>query len=299
MAKKKESLKISKSDLKDDKVLEWTDAAMFWIRSNSTMILSVIVGIFLVFGIMEFTKNRREATLRNATDMLFEAITLFDNTLIEHPWGSSDRSQGMNQVRGKADDVIDRFGGTEAARNALFLKANAYYFEGDTIGNPTNTDRAIELFQVYADEVQARGDRFERAAALHALAFANENRWLLTFDDDAAAAASIQSALEFYGQVRDISEAGFLRYEAMLGEARIRAFLGEEDQAREIYKTVLTERFEPLPELEENPTQRDMMMWQLRSTARQFTTDNTARIQLRRLGVDVEALEEELLAGRT
>ncbi|MCC5877389.1 MAG: hypothetical protein JJU11_14310 [Candidatus Sumerlaeia bacterium] len=299
MAKKKESPKISKEDLKDDKVLEWTDAAMFWIRSNSTLILSVVVGIFLIFGITELTKNRREATLRQATDKLFEAITLFDNTLIEHPWGTPERGQGMSQVRDKADVVIAEFGGSASARNALFLKANAFYFEGDTIGNPTNTDRAIELFQLYSDEVRARGDRFELAAALHALAFANENRWLLTFGDDAAAGAAIQAALDYYSQVRDINEAGFLRYEAMLGEARIRAFLGEEDRAREIYKTVLTERFDPLPELEENPTQRDMMMWQLRSTARQFTTDNTARIQLRRLGVDVEALEEEITAGRT
>lgn len=297
MAKKKDPLKISKEDLKDDKVLEWTDAALFWIRSNSTLILSVIVTIFLVFGVVEFTKNRREATLRSATDMLFEAITLFDQTMMEHPWGSPQRSEGMNNVRRKAEDVIAQYQGTEVARNALFLRANAFYFEGDSIGNPTNTDRAIELFQEYADEVQRRGDRFERAAALHALGFANENRWLLTMDDDATAMASIQAALNFYEQVKDIQEAGFLRYEAMLGEARIRAFLGDEDRAREIYKAVLTERYDPLPELDENPTQREIMMWQLRNTASQFTTGNTALIQLRRLGVDVEELEK--LAGRT
>lgn len=298
MAKTKRQIKISKDELQKDKVLEWTDSVVFWIRSNSTLILSVVAVGFFIFGAVEFTKNRREATLRNATDKLFEAIVKFDEGVIEHPWASPERGRAMEEVRRKADAVIEQYGGTEAARNALYLKANTYYFQGDGIGAVTNTDRAIEIFQEYAAAAQARGDAFERAAALHALGYAHENRWLLTLDDPDTALASLNAALDYYEQIRQIDRAGFLRYEAMVAQARILAFLGEEEAARELYREVLAQRGRPIPQVTEESSEREWLMSQIRQSAAQFTSEGTARIQLQRLGMDPEEIDA-LVAGQS
>lgn len=298
MAKTTRQIKISKDELQKDKVLEWTDSVVFWLRSNSTLILSVIAVGFFVFGAVEFTKNRREATLRDATDRLFEAIVKFDDAVLEHPWGSPGRAQAMEEVRAMADEVVADFGGTEAARNALYLKANSYYFQGDPIGAVANTDRAIELFQEYADVAGQRGDPFERAAALHALGYAHENRWLLTVDDPDTALASLNAALDFYDQIRQIDGASFLRYEAMVAQARILAFLGREDDARELYREVLADRGRAVPELTETSSEREWLMTQVRQSASQFTSEGTARIQLQRLGMDPEEIDA-IIAGQS
>ncbi len=295
MAKKK--IKFTKEDLQRDEVLELSERAIIWFRLHGNKLLTAVAVVFLAWAAVIFYNQRQEATLRSASNMFYEAAQQYEATLQEHEWATPERTEGMREVVDKAQAVIDEYGNTPVARNALFLKGNAYYFAGDEIGSVGNTQEAVRVFTEYEELAAQEGDAFERAAALLALGYAHENMYLLLVRNPEEAVQALVAAMDYYRQIEDLGdETGFLRYEAMNARARLLAFQDQIEQAEELYREVVRARYRPQPELTPETPDAQRTLQDLQFLAGQFTTGNTARMQLQRMGIDVEAIEEEIRA---
>ena len=286
----KRSPKISKEELEQDEVLDFADHALFWLREHVNHILTVIALLFVGYAVFIFFHQRQESQLAEASNAFYTAQSQFDRTLAEHEWATEERTQAMREVVAQADNIISQYGDTRLARNALFLKGNAYYFAGDGLGSTANTEEAIRIFEEYEQLAREQGDGFEQAAALLALGYAHENLFVLTMSQDRQAAEqSLVAAANYYDEVVESPEAGFLRYEAMNAKGRLLQYLGREDEAKEIFKQVAQEAYKPLPPPPgQEASQRDQIMYQLKNLANQFTTGRTALIHLQRMGVETE-----------
>lgn len=290
MAKK--NIKISKEELEQDEVLEFADHAIFWFREHLNQILTVLCVGFLIYAVVVFLNQRSDSKMREASNLFYAAVQKYEANIAGTQWATEERETGMRQVIVQADEIIEKYGETPLARNALFLKGNAYYFMGDAIGSTQNTDEAIRVFEQYAQEAEAKKDGFERAAALLALGYAHENLFLLTMSGNREAAEqSLVAAVNYYDQIISIKKAGFLRYEALNAKGRLLEYLGREEDAKEVYRQVAKEHYKPVSPLSDEATQREQVMHELRNLANQFTTGRTAIIQLQRMGEDVEQYE--------
>lgn len=286
--------RISRKELKEDQTLETFESVYFWISHNRNMLIAVFVVVVAAALGAGILLQRGEFRAAESSNKLFQAFQKYERAFAEHGWASPGRAEAMQEVRTLADEIVAEFPGTPAARNALFLKGNAYYFQGDAIGQTANTERAIEVFTQYLGQAQ---DPFERASALLSLGYAHENLYILQASDNIEIArAALGGALEYYDQLIAMEGAGFLRYEGMLAKARLYAFQGETDEAIEILTTVVRERGNfpepPGPEADDF----EFMLYQVMEIANTFSTANTARIQLQRLGVDTEQLLEDIRA---
>lgn len=290
MAKK--NIKISKEELEQDEVLEFADHVIFWLKQNANKILTVLSLVFLGYAGMVFWNQQKDNKLQAASDELYAAMQVFDRTLANNQWATPERRDGMRQVVTMTDTIIEKYGDTEVARNALFLQGNAYYFAGDGLGSTDNTEDAIEIFERYANEARDEGDGFEQSAALLALGYAYENLFVLTVSQNRETAEqSLQAALNYYNQITEIPDAGFLRYEAMNAKGRLLEYLGRTDEAKEVFREVAKAAYRPVPEPEDTSVRRQQIMYQLRTLANQFTTGRTALLQLQRMGEDTTDLE--------
>ncbi len=295
MAKKK--IKFTKEELQRDEVLELSERALIWLRMHGNKLLTGVTVIFLAWAAVIFYNQRQEATLRSASDMLYSAIQQYENTLQQHEWATPGRTEGMREVVDLTQEIIDQYGNTPVARNALFLMGNAYYFAGDEIGSVGNTQEAVRVFNEYEEWAARDGDAFEQAAALLALGYAHENMYLLLTASPEEATQALVAAMDYYNRLENLGqEAGFLRYEAMNARARLLAFQGQTERAEELYREVVRARYRPRTELGPDAPDVHRTLQELRFLAGQFTTGNTARMQLQRLGVDVEEIEDQVRA---
>ena len=289
MAKRSE--KINKKDLEHDEVLEFTDHALFWLKEHANQILTVITLVFVGYAIFVFFHSRKEAELRVASNDFYSAVQDFDRNLGQNQWATAERTSGMRQVVEKADAILQEYGDTEIARNALFLKGNAYYFAGDPLGQTENTEEAISVFEEYLQQARQMGDGFEQGAALLALGYAHENLFILTMSqNEEAARQSLTAAADYYDQIQELPDTGFLQYEALNAKARLLKYLGRREEARELYEQVVRESYDQIEQPGPDAPRREQIMALVRTYANQFTTGRTALLELQRMGVDTEEL---------
>lgn len=296
MAKKQTAL--TKEDLERDKELDLAEYLYFLARTHANKIFLALAVIFLLYAVSIFLYQREEARLAAASDALFEASLAYQQALSQTRWGTEERRDGMQEAITLADRVIEEYGDTPTAENALFLKGNAQFFAGDPQGQTTNTERAIATFTEYLNRVEGDGDPFKTASALIALAYAQENAFILRQGQDAdLAAQSAVAAERSYLDVMEMEDAGFLRYEAMLALGRLYEARDERDRARELYERVLLEHFQEPEPPAEDASRQQALIYELKVLSNQFTLGNRARIQLRRLGVDPDELLEQAGGG--
>lgn len=290
----KTEIKITKDELEKDEVLEFADHLIFFLRTHGQKIVIGIALFFIAWSIMILMNNRKEGTLRAASDQLFVAITAYDRAIGETDFGSPERASAMAQVAELADKVRSQFPDTSVARTALFLKANAFYFSGDSVNDPANTTRAISAFEEYHTLVAGDSDKFEKAAALVSLAKAHENLYVIKLGDT----APLAKVLDLYSQVIDMRDARFLRYEAMVGKARVLEAQGKRAEAEELYKAVVKERFEIAVPADSKDTPGRQLLHNIRNAANNLTTAAEAHKALVRMGMDPKDVDE-LAKGRT
>jgi tetratricopeptide (TPR) repeat protein len=294
----KKNIKISKEELETDEVLEFADHLLIFLRLHGNKILTVICVVFLVYASVIFFRNRQENVLRSASDKLYALTLDYEKAMADHEWGTPGRQDAMKDVISQADTIIKEFGSTAVARNALLMKANAYFYAGDGIGSVSNTQEAIKYFTEYAERAQKEGDEFERAGALLALGYAQENLSILTSQSNPQGSQqSLVAAMDFYDQITKLTGAGFLKYEAMNAKARILSDRGNKDDAKALYMQVVKENYKPTPDLPEDASQRDREVNSIKQMNEFFTTGSSARQALSRLGVDLLKLDEELKAA--
>lgn len=288
----KRTVKISREELEKDEVLEFTDKAIFFLRLHGNKILAALAAVLLVYAVMVIIRNNKERVLRAGSDKLYGATLLYEKSVREKQWGTPERTEAMKQVAAAADEIFKEYAGSAIARNALFLKANAYYYAGDGLGTTTYTEEAIKYFTEYLALAEQQGDGFEQAGALLALGYCNENLSLLTGQKNPEASRqALVAAVDFYDRITKLADAGFLRYEAMNAKARILADRGQVKEAIELYKQVVREHFKDVPIPPDDASAREIEKYQLRMITNQVTTGSTARIALLRLGVDSKEIE--------
>lgn len=283
----KTDIKITKQDLERDEVLEFTDHLIFFLRSHGQKIVIAVALFFIAWSIVILMNNRKEGTLRAASDQLFVALTTYERALSDTEFGSEERVAAMAGVAELADKVRSQFPDTEVSRTALFLKGNAFYFSGDKVNDPANTTRAIGTFEEYRNLVAQDGDQFEKAAAILSLAKAQENLYVLSLGD----MAPLNKAMEQYEEVIAMPDARFLRYEAMVGKARVLEAQGKRAEAEEIYKTVVSEKYELTVPADSSESQGRQLLHNIRNAANNLTTAAEAHRALVRMGMDPEDVD--------
>jgi tetratricopeptide (TPR) repeat protein len=289
---------ITRQELNQAETLSTADLALVWLQRNSSVILTLITVALLGFAGFRFYEARMDAVHGEKTDVLYTAYREFDGGL-QHQWGSPERVAAMGAARKAAEELRAKAGDSPIGREALFLIANTFYFEGDTFAQPTNTQEAIKRLQEFDTLARANGDPMEIATAMLALGYANENMWLLTSNNEEVSRNHLVSALDIYTRMeKEIGDkAGFLLYEALNAKARILTVFGQREEAIQLYKRVYKERRYVLSE-PESQSRRQMLLYQLQQLAGQFTAAASARIALVQMGVDVEALDKELDAAK-
>ncbi len=296
MSRGNPKIKISKEELETNEVLELSDQIVAWIYANYRLLVYGLAGFFAIFAVILFFQQRTEARLASGNDLLYEATMKFEEGLGQHGWATVERRDAMIEVIRLSNRVIDEFSGDRPlVQSALFLKANAYFFAGDLAGDSSNTDEAIRFFEDYLSQVNRNREPMNYAAALLALGYANENRFFLTNVD-----SYFNSAMQNFDRLIAMSdqEAGFLRYEAMNGKARNLAFQGNVDEAKSLYLEVVRNRRGIDPFDYDNASDREALVASLKELAGQFTTAQTARTQLVRLGMDPDEIDELAAASR-
>jgi hypothetical protein len=171
---------------------------------------------------------------------------------------------------------------------AKFLEGTAWFYAGDDLelaktDGPKNTEKAIEVFTKYVAESDPGS--FEYSKGSIALAYAYENAWFLTGQEN-----YLTDAMGTYRQVADKpgEQSGFMRFEALMGIARLSELTGNEEAAIEALRTVMKETHVPRvnPDTIENVNRA--LVQRLRAREEMVTYAGLARVELTRLGVDVD-----------
>jgi len=291
-------MKLTKADLERGEEIDVFTRAYFWVASHSTLILGIVAVVLLAYTAVHFMRIKEHRESVAASDKLFNAFQAYERALSK-PWGSEDRAKEMEAARAKADEVLNEWKGERVSRNALFLKGNTYFFQGDRLNSANNTNTAIDLFRQYRDQAVRDGDVFEQAAAALALGYAYENLYILSADNMDQAKAAFEAALETYNTIIEQEQGtGFLRHEALNAKARLLEFQGQIDEAKQLYFQVLEERFEPVT-LPQDPQEAtpSLLLRHFLNEGRQFTAAGTARVRLIALGETPESINARL-AGK-
>lgn len=282
-------IKITKEELKHDEFIDATDKFFLWLKRHSTTILVILAGIFAAYSIYLFMQSRQTAAAAGASAIYGQAIADYNSAVAETEWGTIEREQALAEIIGPLDDLQTEYEGTYLAREGLYLVGSAYFSMGDDMrsaregGGIPNTERAIDAFTRYAGMVEP--GTFEQARGLLGLGYANENAFFLTNEQ-----TYLNDALQTYSEVWQVEEAGFLADEARMAAARIRAYVqNDEEGAIELYREVMDNRWRPAPALPEEPTEADQLRQELSRQFQMISLAESARIELIRLGVDVEA----------
>jgi outer membrane protein assembly factor BamD (BamD/ComL family) len=121
--------KLTRKEIKEDKIAEFLLAAVNYARRNSRKLTGVVIGILII--LLVFTIARRQ---RAAAEL--EAQSMLARTNLDLQQGNfSSALQGYR-------DILDRFRGTWGHSDAVFLSADANFATG-------RYDSAMVFFESY------------------------------------------------------------------------------------------------------------------------------------------------------
>ncbi|MBX3730873.1 MAG: tetratricopeptide repeat protein [Candidatus Sumerlaeia bacterium] len=282
-------IKITREELQHDEVLETADHAVHWLRDNLRLILAIVIVALATYAVVGTLHSRRQQGLMAANNLLSEASDRYNAAIQESGWASPERQAAMREVIALAQRVIDQHPGTPLARQAMLLQGNAYYMAGDDVatsreGAP-NTNEAINSFTRFVAEAKTP---FEVTKGKLALAGAYENMFFLVARPDFPTTFQEDARRTYLEVVNDTATPAFMRAEALLALGRLYAFQNQPEQAKLYYRQVLDMRHQPLAPVTDMASNRAIIQ-QLDQRASLFTLAGTARLELQRLGVDVDA----------
>ncbi len=281
-------IKITREQLEQDRFLEGTDTLLIWLKRNILFVL-----IFFGFGIVAYSAYgywaaSHRSTIEAANDAFASAQAKFQNALDTTSWGTPERTTAMQEAVAMAKAVAETYPNTPMAIPAKFLEGTAWFYAGDDLelartDGPRNTEKAIEVFTKYV--AGSKPGSFEYSKGSIALAYAYENAWFLTGQEN-----YLTDAMGTFRQVADKpgEESGFLRFEALMGTARLSELAGNEEAAIEALRAVMKETHVPRanPDTIENVNRALVQRIRFREDA--VTYAGLARSELTRLGVDVD-----------
>ncbi|MEX0737315.1 MAG: tetratricopeptide repeat protein [Bacteroidota bacterium] len=126
--------KLSKREIKEDKLVTSYFEATSWYEHNKKLVSSVVTGLILVAVVAVVVVNNMRSNNEKATSELGKVLRLYD----EGRFDLAIDGNPQQNVRG-LQAIVDDYGSTNAGELATFYLASAYYAQG-------NYDKALEYF---------------------------------------------------------------------------------------------------------------------------------------------------------
>lgn len=193
-------------DLEQDVVIESGREIWTYYREHQTKIIAVIVALLVIYVAAGVVRRSRQSAVDQANLRILEARTMMYRGMAASDEAES-RQMFENCQRSLAP-VIESFSGSPLGRRAAYLSGVAYF---------TNTryGKAREQFEVFG---RYAGDNLDRARAAMAIGVTYENEAFVKQDD-----SLLEQAVEHYRKASDLGAGSYVRYQAMLAEARVLA----------------------------------------------------------------------------
>ena len=218
--------KITRKQLKEDEVRTFGMKLYSFICENIRLCLIVLAALVVVFISVKAYNYRQDVVLRKSSQLLTWTINIFENGLMETD--QTKREAALNQAISYAEQLVDDFPKSKAARQAQYLQGNAYYFMNDF-------DRAISSFQQYIQTAQTNEDR---AKGYVALGYSFEDRFFYNEQDQSI----LRQAEKAYDQAIEFGKETYIEYQALLCKARLLELRYKNSEAMEIYEKIIADR---------------------------------------------------------
>jgi tetratricopeptide (TPR) repeat protein len=262
-------IKITKKQLKQDEVSTFGTKLYVYVTENWRTVIVVIAATMIVLIAIRIYSNRKIAVLEQSNELLTNVTGIFNAALAEPD--AKKQEEYFKQALTWCDRLTQGFAGTDAARQAQYMKGNIYYFMNDF-------DRAITEFRRYSDSAKTDSDR---ARGYVALGYAFENKFFYQGTDQAL----LQEASKAYDLAAETGKGTYLEYQALLAKARLLELTFKDDEAAAIYEKIIKDRTSEEPAVAAGPKQdrRDLIYDNIKAAMNLFTYAKTAELSLERL----------------
>jgi len=205
----KRQKKISKKEIKEDKLVSTYFEATSWYEQNKKLVSSVITGVVIVVILAIVVRNNIASNNAQAETELSKVMTYFDQGNFE----GSINGIPQENVRGLAA-IVNDYGSTRAGEFAKFYLANAYYATKEY-------DKALEQYlDVSVDDELIQASAFAGAGACYEAKRDNSN------------------AAQYYEKAALLGKANTQAAEQLHRAAMNYAAAGNKDKAVELLKKV-------------------------------------------------------------
>jgi len=200
--------KLKKRQIKEDKLVTAYFKAQDWLRENTRLLGYIGIGVVVVALIVVLVVRSERSAEDKASVELARAELLVD--------------QGKNEdAIAVLESLVDRYGGTSAARLALLDLANTYYQQGEF-------DLAIKYFDQYIKK-HSGYDPLLTASAIAGKASCLE------------AKGQYEEAAKLFVQAAEKNPDGFNAPEYLMNAAFCYEHLQRWNEAEKLYKRILDE----------------------------------------------------------
>jgi len=204
--------KISKKEIKEDKLVTTYFEATTWYETNKKIVNGVLVGVVILAVVIVAYMNNVNSNNQKANTELGKVMSYYDQ-------GKFDVAISGNlqeNIRG-LQSIVDDYGSTKAGELAKFYLANAYFSQSDY-------DKALKYFL----DVSVKDDLISASAVAGAGACYEAKN-----DYEKAASAYEKAAFK---STKDVNAA-----ENMFHAARNYLSAGKKEKAAELFKKVKKE----------------------------------------------------------
>lgn len=170
--------KITKKEIKQDKLVEFYYKSQDFIRENQKQIL-IYIGAFIgVILLVFFYSNYRSSQNQEAGKLLSKVMELYDaGSYLE----AIEGKQGTPSIKG-LKEIVNEYGSTENGETAKIYLANSYAFLGQN-------DKALKYYEDYSGSI----DIFKATALAGQAAY-------YSFKEDYAKAAKLYKQAAFISE---------------------------------------------------------------------------------------------------
>lgn len=148
--------KITKREIKEDKLVSTYFKATTWYEENKKLVSSLLTGLVIVVIVVIVVRNNMISNNEQATTELAKVLKYYD----EGNYEAAMNGVPQENIRGLLA-VVNDYGSTHAGEFAKFYLANSYYATG-------NYDKALEYYlDVSFDDDLLQASAYAGAAACY------------------------------------------------------------------------------------------------------------------------------------
>lgn len=197
--------KISKREIKQDKLVENYFKAKAFYLDNQKLILGAAAGLVLIVFVVIIIINNAKANSETATTELAKVIKIYDQSSYQQ---AIDGLPGKN-IRG-LKSIVEDYGSTESGEIAKIYLANSYYSLG-------NVDAALRYYEDFSGD----GDIL-KATAYAGAAVCYESK------------GNKEKAAEYFLKASKVVNSEAITPEYLTNAARLYSSLGEKEKAKKL-----------------------------------------------------------------